>query len=370
MFFVFSYYTIPSMDDLKSYLAEDGSCVVPNFTVGREGYGNVYFGKEIDVAGLNLDEIVHFRNKEIIVYPDDDNKPPIGHGLNREAQVTLDQVWPLDKTKHEPIKDANRLAEMDWEAKLRRVCDKNETRFIEYRPETGSWVFRVKHFSKYGLNDSDEEDEENVPTDPKKAKMLPDIAAKKAALKVSTDKMTLASLKNAQKLSEDAARALDPKALTTSGFYPMDESAEFMLMDKTQYFQNNGNNDFSMFDHPQTQTNYRQGLTSPTAALAKDVGTDAYKLQLMKASFFIDDDIDNKSGKLQAYLTYFARLCNNFVYILQWFQNLISMILIATHIFLACLANECRTICTIACGRKTWAWAATCPKHPARQIFV
>lgn len=51
-----SYYTIPSLDDLKSYLAEDGSCIVPNFTVGREGYGNVYFGKEMDVAGLNLDE--------------------------------------------------------------------------------------------------------------------------------------------------------------------------------------------------------------------------------------------------------------------------------------------------------------------------
>jgi len=51
------YYTIPSLDDLRSYLAEDGSCVVPNFTVGREGYGNVFFGKEMDVAGLNIDEI-------------------------------------------------------------------------------------------------------------------------------------------------------------------------------------------------------------------------------------------------------------------------------------------------------------------------
>lgn len=84
--------------------------------------------------------------------------------------MTLDQVWPHDKTKHEPIKDPQRLAEMDWEGKLRRVCDKNDTRFIEYRPETGSWVFRVKHFSKYGLNDSDEEDND-IPTDPKKAKL-------------------------------------------------------------------------------------------------------------------------------------------------------------------------------------------------------
>ncbi|XP_013097409.2 nuclear pore complex protein Nup98-Nup96 [Stomoxys calcitrans] len=296
------YYTIPSLDDLKSYLAEDGSCVVPNFTIGREGYGNVYFGKELDVAGLNIDEIVHFRNKEIIIYPDDDNKPPIGQGLNREAQVTLDQVWPLDKSIHEPIKDPQRLAEMDWEAKLRRVCDKNDTRFIEYRPETGSWVFRVKHFSKYGLNDSDEEDE--LPTDPKKAKMtaMEAAAAKQtgavAAAPMGTmngqEKITMAALKNAQKISEEAARSLDPKSLTSVGFYPMDESAEFMLMDKTQYFQNNGN-DFSMFDHP--QQSYKSGLTSPTATLAKDMGTDSHKLQLMKASFFIDDDNKSESSE-------------------------------------------------------------------------
>lgn len=163
------YYTIPSLDDLKSHIREDGSCVVREFTIGRTGYGSVYFKEQIDVAGLNIDELVHFRHKEIVIYPDDEDKPPVGTELNRKAQVTLDQVWPHDKTLHEPIKDRERLEAMDFEGKLRAVCDKHDTKFVEYRPETGSWVFRVNHFSKYGLSDSDDEEQ---PVDPKKAKLI------------------------------------------------------------------------------------------------------------------------------------------------------------------------------------------------------
>lgn len=98
---------------------------------------------------------------EVIIYPDDENKPPV------KAQIPLEHVWPHDKTLHEPIKDRERLDDMNYESKLRAVCDKHDTQFVEYRPETGSWVFKVDHFSKYGLSDSDEE---NIPAEPKKLK--------------------------------------------------------------------------------------------------------------------------------------------------------------------------------------------------------
>lgn len=38
------------------------------------------------------------------MYPDDRVKPPVGEGLNCRAEVTLDNVYPTDKNKHEPIK--------------------------------------------------------------------------------------------------------------------------------------------------------------------------------------------------------------------------------------------------------------------------
>ncbi|XP_036991657.2 nuclear pore complex protein Nup98-Nup96 isoform X4 [Artibeus jamaicensis] len=154
------YYTIPSMDDLAKITNEKGECIVSDFTIGRKGYGSIYFEGEVNLTNLNLDDIVHIRRKEVVVYLDDNQKPPVGEGLNRKAEVTLDGVWPTDKTSRCLIKSPDRLADINYEGRLEAVSRKQGAQFKEYRPETGSWVFKVSHFSKYGLQDSDEEEEE------------------------------------------------------------------------------------------------------------------------------------------------------------------------------------------------------------------
>lgn len=51
------YYTLPSMSDLAKMTDDTGRCIVKNFTIGRENYGNIYFEDSFDVSGLNLDAL-------------------------------------------------------------------------------------------------------------------------------------------------------------------------------------------------------------------------------------------------------------------------------------------------------------------------
>ena len=72
--------------------------------------------------------------------------------------LILFQVWPVDKSTQSSVKSPEKLVSLNYEEKLQKACLKLGARFVEYRPETGSWVFKVDHFSKYGLDDSDEDE--------------------------------------------------------------------------------------------------------------------------------------------------------------------------------------------------------------------
>lgn len=141
------YFTIPSMQDLASiYDPKTSECLVENFSIGRVDYGCITFPGLTNVSGINLDEIVHIRRKEVHVYPDESRKPSVGQGLNKTAEITLHRIWPLDKQTKIPITDPNRVIEMGYNKKIERATIEMSATFIDYDPVTGSWTFKVISF--------------------------------------------------------------------------------------------------------------------------------------------------------------------------------------------------------------------------------
>ncbi|WKY00571.1 hypothetical protein Q1695_014977 [Nippostrongylus brasiliensis] len=153
------YFTEPTLNAMREMVV-DGKVILNNgLTIGRATYGSVFWPGKIELENVALDELVVFRHKEVTVYPDESKKPPLGQGLNRPAEVTLERVWYIDRTTKEEIRDPLKLIDIGWRDRLEKVTARMGATFKDYRPSTGSWVFRVEHFSKYGLPDDDDDND-------------------------------------------------------------------------------------------------------------------------------------------------------------------------------------------------------------------
>lgn len=172
------YFTDPTINAMREMVV-DGKVVLNNgLTVGRATYGSVFWPGRIELENIVLDEMVVFRHKEVTVYPDESKKPSLGEGLNRPAEITLERVWPVDRVTKEEIRDMLKLIDLGWRDRLEKITARMGATFKDYRPSTGSWVFRVEHFSKYGLpDDEDDTDVAIVPTAKDNKALSPQISA-------------------------------------------------------------------------------------------------------------------------------------------------------------------------------------------------
>ncbi|KAL5551185.1 hypothetical protein UlMin_001361 [Ulmus minor] len=140
------YYTEPRIQELAAKeRAEPGFCRhVKDFVVGRQGYGSIKFLGETDVRRLDLESLVQFNNREVIVYMDDTKKPPVGQGLNKPAEVTLLNIKCFDKKTGRQYTEGPKIEK--YKEMLKRKAEDQGAEFVSYDPVQGEWKFRVKHF--------------------------------------------------------------------------------------------------------------------------------------------------------------------------------------------------------------------------------
>ncbi|KAK9845938.1 hypothetical protein WJX81_006497 [Elliptochloris bilobata] len=152
------YFLEPSLPQLAAMAREDPASLaaVANFAVGARDMGRVRWLEPVDVRALNLDAVVRMGKGSVEVYLKEEDRPPVGEGLNRAAEVTLMNVFRIDSATHRPTTDPEAIER--YKRKLKKVVADQGARFIGYDAKEGVWRFEVEHFSRYGLLDSDDEE--------------------------------------------------------------------------------------------------------------------------------------------------------------------------------------------------------------------
>ncbi|KAG7865954.1 hypothetical protein KL918_003942 [Ogataea parapolymorpha] len=158
------YWCSPSIEELSKMTQQD-LMHVQNFTAGCRGFGQVSFSYPVDLSAFHsrLDQLlgVHivFRPRIVQVYPDGTDKPSPGNGMNVPAVISLEKCYPFDKATKTRITDPSAP---EVSAHINRLKSTPGMAFVNYDPITGTYTFKVDHFSIWGLVDEDEDDPQLV----------------------------------------------------------------------------------------------------------------------------------------------------------------------------------------------------------------
>ena len=76
---------------------------------------------------------------------DEKEKPPVGGGLNKPAEVTLLNIRCIDRKTGKEYR-SKKMVDKFTKEKLRKAAGKQGAEFVSFDPVKGEWKFRVKHF--------------------------------------------------------------------------------------------------------------------------------------------------------------------------------------------------------------------------------
>lgn len=115
---------------------------VSDLRVSRDCVGAVTFLGETDCRELvvELPNVVVLNPGEVIVYPDQDMKPPSGQGLNKPANVLLCGCLPKSVSLKDP------KARERYRKRVKLMTEEKGAEFVDYDCDQGVWHFKVQHF--------------------------------------------------------------------------------------------------------------------------------------------------------------------------------------------------------------------------------
>lgn len=150
-----AYYTHPPLQELRG-MPREGLKHVSGFSIGRENCGHVTFDEPVDLTLTSLDDIyvkiALIELRSLTIYPDSHMKPSVGKGLNVPSTIYLENSWPRGKDRRTPSHEKSGPRFIKHVDRLRKVTD---TEFVRYEKNTGTWVFKVPHFTTYSLEYDD-----------------------------------------------------------------------------------------------------------------------------------------------------------------------------------------------------------------------
>ena len=153
------YNVCPSIVELEA-MSEAELATVSGFKIERPGFGSIAWDGAVDVREVDVDAEVVIESKNVSVYDEAEttgNKPEQGSKLNRPAVITMYGIFPKDGA------EASAEAKQKLRRKIEKTTQKMKAELLSYDSESGIWQFRVGHFSRYGLDDSDDDtDDEDV----------------------------------------------------------------------------------------------------------------------------------------------------------------------------------------------------------------
>ncbi|KAL9627616.1 MAG: hypothetical protein Q9164_007549, partial [Protoblastenia rupestris] len=145
------YYMVPSRSELAK-MSKQQREHVEEYKVGREGCGFVIFNKPVDLNKVPVEDIfgkiVVITVRSLTVYPETISKPAQGFGLNMPSTIYLENSWPRQRNKVTPTYEKSGPRFDKHIERLKRVSG---TEFVDYERDTGTWIFRVPHFTTYAL---------------------------------------------------------------------------------------------------------------------------------------------------------------------------------------------------------------------------